>query len=60
MTFKDQQLFTNFSIKLSFPTTKTDEYKDKSVNLIGWGAQVNTGAASDSLKRITIRVFSMR
>jgi hypothetical protein len=37
-----------------------DEYSDKAVQLIGWGSKVRNGAASDSLKRITINVFPMR
>jgi hypothetical protein len=30
------------------------------VELAGWGAKVRNGAVSSSLKRITVRVFSMR
>jgi hypothetical protein len=51
----------NFTIlKPSSPSTKSDEYKGQAVELAGWGAKVRNGAVSSTLKRITVRVFSMR
>jgi hypothetical protein len=58
--FKNQQLLNVFCCKPRLPSTNTDEYKDKSVELIGWGSKTRIGATSDYLKRITIKVFSMR
>jgi hypothetical protein len=57
---KNQQWLNVFCYKPRLPSTNTDEYKDKSVELIGWGSKVRSGAASDNLKRITIKVFPMR
>jgi hypothetical protein len=49
-----------FVCKSSSASTNSDEYKDKAVELIGWGAKVRSGVASVNLKRITIKVFSKR
>ncbi len=58
--FKNQQWINLFSYKPRLPSPNTDEYKDKAVELIGWGSKTRSGVASDNLKRITIKVFSMR
>ncbi len=55
---ENQQLLFDFII--SVPSTNIDEYSEKLVQLIGWGAKVRNGAASDKLKRIAVSVFPMR
>ncbi len=44
----------------SSPNDNIDEYADKFVELIGWGAKETTGKISESLKRISLTVFPMR
>ncbi len=51
---------TDICNKLSLPSTTIDEYRGKLVELIGWGAKKKAGASSVKLKRIEIKVFSMR
>jgi hypothetical protein len=51
---------TDFFQNNSLPSTNTDEYKNAAVELTGWGAKERDGVASDKLKRIAIKVFSMR
>jgi len=51
---------TDICNKPSLPNTNIDEYKGKGVELIGWGAKEATGSSSANLKRIEIKVFSMR
>jgi hypothetical protein len=45
---------------ISVPSTNIDEYSGQLVQLIGWGAKVRFGVASDKLKKIAISVFPMR
>jgi hypothetical protein len=49
-----------FDFIISVPSTNIDEYSEKLVQLIGWGAKVRNAAASEKLKRIAISVFPMR
>ncbi len=56
--WENQQLLSD--PKISLPSKNIDEYSEKLVQLIGWGANVRNGAASDNLRRIAINVFPMR
>ncbi len=55
---ENQQLLFDFIISVS--STNIDEYSEKLVQLIGWGAKVLNAAASEKLKKIAISVFPMR
>jgi hypothetical protein len=57
---KNQQWLNVFCYKPRLPSTNTNEYKDKAVELIGWGSKTRSGVVSNNLKRITMKVFSMR
>jgi hypothetical protein len=41
-------------------STDIHKYDKDSVELIGWGSETKTGSASDRLKRVELKVFTMR